>query len=523
MFKKFVNKNFILSLLRRETVLFLLVSFLAIFLSKFPALYLYFNTPEGYWFLGHASWFDAWDVNSYIAHINYGQNNGILLENEYTSLPHKAVLIFPFYTLLGFINRFLELNTVFLFQISSVIASIILIFIYYKYVKYFLKKRITQIFAFAFILLGGGFGFYFFEKNIASADFNYAGFSSVYAFERGHDAISTFFYLTSIFFSIKFLTDKKKIDLVIALTAGFFNLVFHPPFIAIYIIYGVILSIWIFIKKREIHFFIYPLCLLIFFSIYYFLVLSDLLINPGFSGITTQSLFPASPDAVLYGLGLIAILIFLSLITLTKSFVINALKILFIVQLLLLFSPIGSHLYYLKGLYAIGIILGFWALELNNLEKFKTILFLILILSSISRFYIFNSLLNASTSNPFYFLEKKEANVLLSMRNFQKNTNVLSLYFIGNYIPAFTRSRVFFGHKLNTPNGSEKETQTSNFYLNNNRDSQIKFLEEERIDYIYYGNQERRLRLEYGLLGDDPFPYFKKAYNQDGIIVYKSN
>src|SRR3990167_8253623 len=123
-----------------EKIIVLGVIFLGLFITLFPALYNYLNTPENLFYSGQTSWFDAWDINTYVSYIRYGQKYGVFLQNTYAHEPHSGVFVFQVYTILGLINRLLNLNPFLLYHLASVIVGIMLIAVIYFSVKTFLEK-----------------------------------------------------------------------------------------------------------------------------------------------------------------------------------------------------------------------------------------------------------------------------------------------------------------------------------------------------------------------------------------------
>lgn len=70
---------------------------------------------------------------------------------------------------------------------------------------------------------------------------------------------------------------------------------------------------------------------------------------------------------------------------------------------------------------------------------------------------------------------------------------VLTYVTAGNYIPAYAGNYVYLGH-ANTPDEDGKEKIAAHFFSGKmKQDEARKFLEKERISYIYFGPQEREL------------------------------
>ena len=101
------------------------------------------------------------------------------------------------------------------------------------------------------------------------------------------------------------------------------------------------------------------------------------------------------------------------------------------------------------------------------------------------------------------------------------NSAILSLYRIGNYIPAFSNSRVYYGHRNVTPNSRETLKKAQSFYTKMSEKEQREFLRENNISYIYYGIEEGSLRKEENLSIGNPFAYFPIVFDNNVVIIYQ--
>src|SRR3989344_3358159 len=265
--------------IKKLTELFLvsLLIFLGIFLSKYPTLHNYLNTPAGKFFPGNTSWFDAWGINTYVSYIRYGNKNGIMLENTYTTVPHQKAFVFQVYTFLGILNRYLKLNHFFLFHLASLAAGIILMLVIYISSRVFFISAFDRITALAVIVLGGGFGWL--PGMTKSADYRLAGFNLIDPLERPHNAMTTMFLVAEITLLSKYIKTGKSYFLLLSVFAAFFKFMIHPPLallsLLIYAGSYVCFRLKINLKK----YLIYVLALFAAYSIYYLLFLNPFLSN----------------------------------------------------------------------------------------------------------------------------------------------------------------------------------------------------------------------------------------------------
>lgn len=502
-----------------------LVIIISIFLAKFPTYYHVANKPDGYTSIGHASWFDGWDINIYIANMRYAQREGtMLLENVYTTLEHSPAFIYQFYTSLGIINSIFNIPPVLLFHSASIISSFILILSTFWLTSLFFKNRILRVFAFMTAVIGAGFG-WIPGLTYKSGDLIYAGLTTTNAFERGHDALSTAAFITTLGFFIQFLKTNKKQNLIAAIISAMVNLIIHPTFIVLYIIIFPLFAISDLIRHKRFNTFVYIISVGLLFSIYYLLSLSKAIKNTGFGGVVGQELPDVSLPYLVLGFGLLGFFILCSYLLFRKNKdEIILIKITFITQILLLFSPIGFNLHFLKGLFILGSILAFFAIS-KMINKFKIVctilIFLILSSSFLSRIYVFSRMMNVSTTNPFFFISNEEHEALKYLSNLPKDSTVLALYYMGNLIPAHTDNRVYFGHGLQTPNGDDRLRLASYFYTYMAPNDRLDFLSDSNVEYVYYGQEESKLRSNSGLETVFPFENLDLVFENDQTLIYK--
>ncbi|MBI4990727.1 hypothetical protein HZB96_01380 [Candidatus Gottesmanbacteria bacterium] len=450
--------------MRFEKLVIAGVILVSIFLTKFPTFYHALNTPKNAWFVKQASWFDAWDVNAYVSYIRYGERNGMMLVNTYTTIPHSGVFVFQYYTFLGILNRFLHLNPFLLFHLASIITDIGLILVLYFLAGLFITKLRDRLIIFLLIVLGGGLGwlpwFRSLSAEVVTPDFNF-----IKPFNVGHDAFIILLSFLSLGLFYYYLMKKSSKHLILAVISGFGAAIFHPY-----------KSLWF-----------------------------------GLVGAITA----------VCGL-LIPFIIWQLFFSKNKKQELVFIEICFLTQFFLLFLPVGFARLYIPGIYVCGAILAYYGMkELIKGEKiFFASLVAVTAFSTLSTFYVFNSLLHIKANNPYFFLTKNEGEALAFMSKLPADSGVLSLYRIGNFIPAFTDNKVYFGHFFQTPGGVETLKKAQIFYTAMNEEEQRKFISDNYIQYIYYGLEEANLRRQLNLSVENPFPYFPVLYRNNGIILY---
>ncbi|PIZ65232.1 hypothetical protein COY14_02805, partial [Candidatus Roizmanbacteria bacterium CG_4_10_14_0_2_um_filter_36_9] len=101
------------------------IIFFTVFIHHFPTYYALLKTPSNTSFSGQAAWFDPWDTNVYVSAIKEGQNGNLLYSNQFTTIKHKPLFVYTFYTLTGLL--FNNVDPYSLFQIESLIFSALLV------------------------------------------------------------------------------------------------------------------------------------------------------------------------------------------------------------------------------------------------------------------------------------------------------------------------------------------------------------------------------------------------------------
>ena len=307
-----------------EAVIVSMIIFSAIFISKYPTLHNALNTPSGLFFTKQSVWFDAWDINAYVSYIRYGQRNGVLLENTYTTIPHPGVFVFQTYTLLGVLNRYLNFDPFLLFHLASTLAGIGLILIIYYTVRIVFQSLIERISALSIIVLGAGLGWI---NNLNSAaDFRLAGFTLVDPLERPHNALTTLFVVAQVAFLGKYINSEKTKYLNLAILSAFITFTIHPP-LALLSCLVFFTSFLIFRKKsNQIKFSAGLFTLLCFYLIYYLIVLKFFISNPGFKNTGQVSWIPDLRTYIM-GFGSLTIGIVYAFLSKNKSKVIKLITI----------------------------------------------------------------------------------------------------------------------------------------------------------------------------------------------------
>ncbi len=109
-----------------------------------------------------------------------------------------------------------------------------------------------------------------------------------------------------------------------------------------------------------------------------------------------------------------------------------------------------------------------------------------------------------------YFLEK----------NTKPNQTVLTHFFVGNLIPAYSGNLVYFGHPTETSQfWSTKKTNVEQFFSGKMNPLRAQeFLIKNKIDFIFYGPQEENLNLKFDIL---TYKFLEKIFQNPQVLILK--
>ena len=119
-----------------------------------------------------------------------------------------------------------------------------------------------------------------------------------------------------------------------------------------------------------------------------------------------------------------------------------------------------------------------------------------------------------SNNNRWYYISENEKKGIEFLSNVKDDKGVIAAYTLGNYIPAYTGKNVYFGHWIQTPNAKDKYNKVMDFYKGNMSDKEaVKFLDENNIGLIMYGNEEK-------LIGKLKYSFLKSIYKNKEIEIF---
>ncbi len=478
--------------------------------------------------------FNVVDTNTYFAFMNQAGEGHILFTNQYTPEPVPYIIFNPMWLIMGWITILIPpVITYYIFKFGF------LVLFFYLLSKLIDKLKQKNIILF-FVLFGSGIGYVF--VMLSKIGFKLYGSIDQWAASSNtigtvlapvHFLISVCLMLTIIILYLKFWEEKKHLILIILLTLllGFIHLF---DVITLGLMFGLYM-LWLLYKKKENlknilkYNLIYALCILPAFIYTYYLYS----FNPYFIAWNAQNVLD-TPKLLHVIFGYFIPLIFAVIYFFHKKQKLKDIEVLLyswiISGFILLYSPLNIQRRFLEGLFIPIMILGalgFIHVVLPYSEKMLkrvrikkgriiTIILVCLLISPTSFYWLYRVYTNvkhdiqvSEYSIPYYLTQDELEALEWLDQNTENEDIVISAYGIGNYIPRMSGNRVFLGHWAQTIDYENKKELVRDFYSGN----YDYVLELYDIDYIYYGNEEKKL-------GNPDFPY-EKVFENNLVKIYK--
>lgn len=496
-------------------VILAFIIFLVLSFNAFPNFWAYLNTPQGMSFTGQASWFDPWDINLYVSIVKSGQNNGLLLSNDYTTTPNQPILFYPLYTLTGFL--FTGVNPFLLFHILAAVFGLLLMLIIWKITGVFLNSLYDRLISLFLITTGGGVGGFFFPQ-FKSADIFMTSFTFTSSFQRAHEAVGVILYLIALATFYLAINQKKFIFSAISIISLSGLVVIYPYYLLSYFLIVGIYSLY----KKAFVFLIINLLAVTPVFLWYNSILRS---NPTLSGVLTQKLPTPNIIEVLLGWGILVPLLILQFKNPKRDSVWVFLNIWVGISLFLAYLPFGFSRFYLRGLFFPIIILIIFSLpnltKIIHLSK-KKILIILIVLLPISTFYItYKRIQESQNSNPWYYLSSGQRQSIEFLNSLPPKSNILTYYTMGNMIPSNTNHNVYAGHLIQTPDATNKLYLAELFFTNRLPPPEAKkFITLNNLNLIYWGPEEQAITKKYSQANKLGYPFLRPIFQNQDIYIY---
>jgi hypothetical protein len=478
--------------------------------------------------LGQHTYFDPWDYNLYVSVIHYGQWGGVLLANQYTSVPNKPVLLYPLLTILGFL--FKTVNPFFLFFLGNILSGIILLIVFFNQIKKLGFSPNISLIALLTICLGGGVGFLG-GKNFNSADITSSLVTFYTTFEKMHEAIGVIFFTLALTSFFLFITHTTRLKPIVPTLIFLLGSIFIYPYtiLPFFIITGVFILVN---KKGRIDLFDCKVFAILFVPaiVEVFLLFEELASNSTFAGITAHIIISVIP--LLLGYGILIPIFLYQLFFLPRTPIKIFLSVWFITIFLLGILPVGPGRVFLRGsffpLTLVSIVTVIDLIKRFNLNKYLAWGFFIFFLIGTSISIFFRQINPSTINNAWVYMPANDFQVFNYLNsNTIPSSSIVTLSLMSNQIPAFTKNSVFFGHPTQSRDFTFNRQVTIAFFLGKlSKKDERNFLTYNNISYIVIGETEKNLRKQYPTTGDSFSTIIKssqKVFQGKNISLYKVN
>jgi hypothetical protein len=455
------------------------------------------NCPEGKWYGGHASWFDPWDINFYSSVIGMGEKGDLLFQNPYDTQISPGIPVYTLYIITGKMTALLKLDNVLAFHLSAVIASLVLAYVAWWFLKIFLSEEDDRWVAFILLFLGGGLGWLFFPRRIPS-DLGHPLFTFAAALQRPHEAISLALELATLGIFWQGVI-SQRIKSVFWGGIWFFLMLFFHPYNALST--GVILGLFGFywgLKTDSFDFLKILMLTVGEVGIYFLFIGKSLFVNSTFSGVIFQSQFSDSILDSVIGWGVLFPLILAAFFSKEKSNQWVFFLLWFVSGWLITYLPVGFQRSLVRGLWVPAVILAtMGAREIARRLKWDYLLLMIFIIlfSSFSVFFTTFKRIAESPENRWIYLTKEEGEIIGYLRSHGNNgEGILASYRIANVLPAHTNKRVYLAHGFESPRAEERAEEVYSFFAGKmTGEEAVAFFKKANITYAFWGPEERAI------------------------------
>jgi hypothetical protein len=521
--------------------------FFAIFvilLTGVPYLIGFANSGSNWVFSGFV--FGVEDGNSYIAKMLSGAVGNWLFRTPYTTASQDGFLAYLPYILLGKLagGKETHLQLVILFQLFRIIGVICFVFASFDFCKVFLRDEGWQRWAVVLATFGGGLGWLAifglktggFGK-LPLEFYSPESFGFLGVFGLPHLAIARSLLLWGL---TSFFTIPQRNPLLHGLKIGLIWLLMgfmQPLNIATgwaVLGTGLVLN-WLFIhlckletdKKQEEQTawrsrFSTALGMVLVSSPMLFYNLISFSFVPVLQGWSQQNIILSPPPGdylLAYGIMLPFACIGIVRAVKTRDWF-WAIPIAWVIIFpVLAYLPLSIQRRLPEGVWISWIVLALFGIEgISNRWKMAAHA---LIASGIfsTLFFLAGSIWAVMTPSWPIFQPREKINAYTYLaENVSAGSNVLSSYSTGNSLPAWAPVSVVIGHGPESIGLAELEPQVSKFFSTNEPENdRIAFIKNERVNYLFYGPEERVL----GGWDPEKADFLKVIYSQDGYTIYQ--
>ncbi len=542
-----------LKFLHSEKTFIIAIAALAMFFNLLPYIYQHQIAPTDKVYIG--SFPIPYDKPTYLAEMIQGEVGNWKMIDKYTAEPQQPVFLYPLYLGLGHIARITQISVENIFLISRFFFGIILLFAVLYFIRYFTPEENQRKIAYALALFASGMGWLFrnfkFSEQYPDLGMITDAMPMIRFSYFPHFSVSYILFLGAILLFYHSL--KTKNGKFFAGLAGFlaFILSFVMPFTTLFLYFLIAtLLIIIFITdkpafkynlKNGLIFFVISLPSLIYM---YYLGTND----PIWSMVEKQNILPAPPlIKTIIGYGLPLFFSVLGLRALIKkdhlagwffsAWIFGAIAL---AHIPLWIYPMQRRFLETALYIPLAIAAGFGIMAIYNYFKNKyknkkffqikfTYVFLMLTLpfmagSNYQNWKDFSFWINRTEDHRYYLPEENIEAMKWLSQNTPTDSIILASFANSNIIPYYADRMVYVGHNPMTIDANKKLEIAENFYSGKYSSGEmIEFLKKEKIDYIFYSEEEKISvdGIELDHFNPDDYNFLKKIYQNGNAKIYK--
>jgi hypothetical protein len=461
------------------------------------------------------------DGNSYLAKMREGYDGAWLFTLPYTAQSGAGAAINLYYLFLGHMAKSLGLSSLIIFHAARLVGALLLGMALYRFLRSIFRASQPCLLAFALALFGSGLGWLALGFGAFTSDFWVAeAYPFLSAFTNAHFPIGLALQigLLTPLDVVKRLS-RKQISLA---TMGAALLSILYPFG--WLVTVLILASWLLWQAAHRAKLAGELArwLSVFLGGLPFAAYSLWVVNaqPILRQWTQLNLTPAPMPLdllIAFSPALLLALLGAYHAWRTNNQTFLFLGLWFLIGLFLVYFPGSLQRRFISGLYVPVAGLAIFALGWlrENRRQFRNLAFALILFSVLTNIILLMSGLGAAhAQDAALYLERTELAAFQWLDEHASGAVVLAAPESGLFIPAYSGTRVIYGHPFETVQADARRIGVQRFYGGLTSNAAENYLRAEGVEYVFYGPRERAL-------GPLPtLPNWKPVYSEGGIEIW---
>ncbi len=481
------------------------------------------HVPAGSWFTGQASWVDQIDLPQYFRVIRMGMEQGSFqIVNFADSRATDRAVIYPVYTLIGMLARFMTHDPILTFHVVGAITGTILMVVAFWFVGLFIKDDRWKLIGWYWLFLAGGIGWLGYPQDVFP-DIGVPIFNLWSALRYPHEALTMialmgFLGCTYLFFYEKRNEKNRWWGMGLATVVILLN---HPqtivPLGLIGGMYGIISA-----KKRGYSRWWQWVFIVVGTFVGYYLLVGKMVLSSSMAeGLRSQGTYVFSVWYWLAGWGMVGIFMLYGWKKYTQDVF---LRLWLVVQIALFYLPFVPYRgMMIRGVWIAVILLAVRGAELlakkyawNNVWVGAAVM----LLSMGDIVFIYNKRMDLHYMQKSAFVSQLDGAMMEYLQSQGKyGEGIIGSYRMANLAMGYTRLSPYAGHYPFTPHFLQRYPEVVRFYQGKMMDEEAKtWLKENNVLWVMMGNEERQLARTSAL----SYSFLKEVWQDRGVRVYQS-